>query len=295
MAQQRDESSQEELVFEALHKAAWDEVCQFRNSAGASEDYFGDKNPQHHLAPEFFQTYLQERPSQVAERALSNSFTMWGNLKGVSDRAQAAAEQISVEEDVWDLVVHGLFRTFCEDDRKSKGMQLLEELTDQIVPLKSRSALLCTLAETWNEDGDTDKARRAFEQIVAWDSSELHADKARGYLYELDSLNIGQEAPDFSLNDVDGRPFSLSGLRGKVVVLHFWGTGCVWCQFVYPALRRLSHEYPASSASQTTGTWMLSGRKYRRKSSLGLRCARETDGKTPPLDSTTSPLSPTSI
>ena len=58
------------------------------------------------------------------------------------------------------------------------------------------------------------------------------------------TLNIGQEAPYFNLNDIDGRPVNLSDLRGKVVVLHFWGTECGWCQFIYSALRGISHEYP---------------------------------------------------
>ena len=31
-------------------------------------------------------------------------------------------------------------------------------------------------------------------------------------------------APDFTLNDIDGNPLSLSSLRGKYVVLDFWGS-----------------------------------------------------------------------
>ncbi len=36
------------------------------------------------------------------------------------------------------------------------------------------------------------------------------------------TLQIGDNAPDFTLPDQDGNPVSLSGLRGKTVVLYFY-------------------------------------------------------------------------
>jgi peroxiredoxin Q/BCP len=35
-------------------------------------------------------------------------------------------------------------------------------------------------------------------------------------------LGVGDQAPDFTLNASDGRPVSLKGLRGKIVVLYFY-------------------------------------------------------------------------
>ena len=241
MSDSRGESPQEQLDFGEWHRAAWDEVREFLQTS--AEEYYGPDNPQHRLAKEMFETFLERRPSEAATKALSSAFAMWGNLRGASERAQAAAEQISLEEDVWDQVDHGLFRSFCQDDRKKKGMQLLEDLVDRVVPLKSRSALLSRLARSWLDDGKTGRARRAFEQIVAWDSSEWHIDGARGHLHELDNLNIGQEAPHFSLADIDGRPVMLSEHKGKVVVLHFWGTSCGGCQFIFPSLRKIAQEH----------------------------------------------------
>ena len=44
-------------------------------------------------------------------------------------------------------------------------------------------------------------------------------------------------APDFELPDLQGNPLKLSSLRGKYVVLDFWGSWCVWCIRGIPAMK----------------------------------------------------------
>lgn len=39
----------------------------------------------------------------------------------------------------------------------------------------------------------------------------------------------GDVAPDFELPNLQGSTTKLSSLRGKYVVLDFWGSWCVWC------------------------------------------------------------------
>ena len=243
MTEQNNALSQEEMDFKAWHKAAWEEVEQFYEMVKSGQNSFGENDPQHRLAAGAFQMYLEKRPSEIATKALHNAFTMWGNLEGVSDQVRAALKHISYTEDVWDEVTSGLQNSFRRDGREKEANLLLEELVEKVVPLKSRSALLCTLADTWEREGETEKARRGFEQIVAWDASERHVDHARGHLYELDNLNVGQLAPQFRLPDMDGNRVDLADYQDKVVVLHFWSTTCVWCKFIYPALRNIAQEY----------------------------------------------------
>lgn len=38
-------------------------------------------------------------------------------------------------------------------------------------------------------------------------------------------LTVGRRAPDLSGKTHDGKPFKLRSLRGKVVVIDFWGPG----------------------------------------------------------------------
>ena len=55
-------------------------------------------------------------------------------------------------------------------------------------------------------------------------------------------VNPGDQAPDFTLTDLGGRPVSLSDYRGKVVLLNFWGTFCGPCRTEMPSLNNLDRD-----------------------------------------------------
>lgn len=50
---------------------------------------------------------------------------------------------------------------------------------------------------------------------------------------------LGQRFYDLSLRDAAGKRLNLSALRGKVVVLHLWGSWCAPCRRELPELQRL--------------------------------------------------------
>ena len=51
------------------------------------------------------------------------------------------------------------------------------------------------------------------------------------------------EAPDFTLPDINGEPVKLSSLRGKYVVLDFWGSWCGWCIKGFPDMKKYYEKY----------------------------------------------------
>ena len=60
---------------------------------------------------------------------------------------------------------------------------------------------------------------------------------------ELESVDRQREKADFTLSDLEGKTWTLSALRGKVVLVNFWATWCPPCQKEMPDLEALYKKY----------------------------------------------------
>jgi len=71
---------------------------------------------------------------------------------------------------------------------------------------------------------------------------------------EASKAHIGKERGDrffdLAIKSPAGKPMKVSDLRGKVTVLHFWGTWCPSCRLEMPELQRLYQELGDASGIQ---------------------------------------------
>ncbi|NQV30512.1 MAG: TlpA family protein disulfide reductase [Candidatus Marinimicrobia bacterium] len=52
-----------------------------------------------------------------------------------------------------------------------------------------------------------------------------------------------QEAPNFTLTDLNGEKVSLSDFKGKVIIVDFWATWCGPCKMEIPSFIQLQEKY----------------------------------------------------
>ncbi|WP_291879471.1 TlpA disulfide reductase family protein [Chryseobacterium sp.] len=56
-------------------------------------------------------------------------------------------------------------------------------------------------------------------------------------------IEVGEQAPEITLSKPDGSSFSLSSLKGKVVLIDFWATWCAPCVGEQPELKTLYNTF----------------------------------------------------
>lgn len=89
------------------------------------------------------------------------------------------------------------------------------------------------------------------------------ADKAAS-----EAIHVGAVAPDFTLKTPDGGTLSLSELRGKYVLLDFWGVWCGWCVRGIPEMKKAyeAHkdkvEFVSIDCFDTQDKWTDALQKY---------------------------------
>ena len=62
--------------------------------------------------------------------------------------------------------------------------------------------------------------------------------------YAKDLVKKGAKAPDFTLQGLDGKTYTLKDFRGKTVVVDFWATWCPDCRKEIDYLVSLHRQYP---------------------------------------------------
>lgn len=111
----------------------------------------------------------------------------------------------------------------------------------KIILLFACLAMLCACQAGSNNSKQTDG-----QQEVA-DNEEAYMDEAVDASADGDLLQVedadAPEAPDFTLTDLNGKPFKLSSLRGKYVILDFWGSWCYWCMKGMPEMKKYYAKY----------------------------------------------------
>lgn len=176
-----------------------------------------------------------------------------GPAQTMMNRYNESAKEISDKYAVADVmkVLRSAEATEAEKEEASKTYEEysteMESMKDALVAEAPVSdfALLFLSQEYYYMDGDTLTALLApYKENPAFAGNRTLA-KLDAFAQKEQSLAIGSKAPDFTLDDPDGNPVTLSGFykNYKVTMIDFWASWCGPCRNFNPTLVKIYKKY----------------------------------------------------
>jgi peroxiredoxin len=131
-------------------------------------------------------------------------------------------------------------------ENQSLGISLANLVTEGDPGRETLQEVAATLAAVLHEQpAASEDPYFTLAQLVRYEQLKVSLDdpRFRDALKTLDSDDERRQALDFTLNDIDGKGWTLRQLEGKIVVVNFWASWCPPCRKEMPDLDAINKEF----------------------------------------------------
>jgi len=196
------------------------ESNQFREEGGKAGD---PSDPARKWAPLFWQMREQHPGTAAADQATRAAFSWWRHADQ-DEEVMARAEKLPADDPAWERVIYILKESARKRGAWARFTAKAESLLSVTKDKKLRAAVWKELGSAYLSQGKPEQAKAAFEAILKEAGDPELVESAKGFIYEINHLNVGQPAPQFQAKTIDGALISSQDFRGKVVLLSFWAS-----------------------------------------------------------------------
>ncbi len=208
---------------------------------------------------------------QVSLRARSHGTYVTAEVKGSALNREVVAlrnERNPLLGELYTAAQNGDYATVMQ-----LGPKMTAQLTAYIEanPAKESSVYALLQLDEESVAAYFDKVdAAAFKGALCPMKESLHyiAEGQKVLLGAKETIAEGREAPDFTLRNLANESVSLHSLRGKWVVLDFWGSWCGWCITGFPAMKEAYAKYDGRleiigiACKDTEENWRKAVEKY---------------------------------
>ncbi|SER25390.1 TlpA disulfide reductase family protein [Pedobacter rhizosphaerae] len=105
------------------------------------------------------------------------------------------------------------------------------------------SVAALAMIDSYLNDTDRKQAANAYALLSEKGKNTFYAKRIKQFINTEVAISKGNEAPGFTLNDLNGKPVKLADYRGQYVLLDFWASWCPPCRAEHPLLKKLEQQY----------------------------------------------------